>query len=102
MYPDGVTLYVYKGDEPIGRYKVDAKTDKEEVVEESLKDIHVDELESLYFVVDPNMNNAYDGGSLYVAISDVNTGGPTAKKDTDRIDNNAYSIDDFGHQGNNG
>ena len=102
MYPDGVTLYVYKGDEPIGRYKVDAKTDKEEVVEESLKDIHVDELESLYFVVDPNMNNAYDGGSLYVAISDVNAGGPTAKKDTDRIDNNAYSIDDFGHQGNNG
>ena len=42
MYPDGVTLYVYKGDEPIGRYKIDTKTDKEEVVEESLKDIHVD------------------------------------------------------------
>ena len=102
MYPDGVTLYVYKGDEPIGRYKVDAKTDKEEVIEESLKDIHVDELESLYFAVDPNMNNAYDGGSLYVAISDVDAKGPSAIRDTGRIDNNAYSIDDFGKQGSNG
>lgn len=102
MYPDGVTLYVYKGDEAIGRYKVDAKTDKEEVVEESLKSLHVEELESLYFVVDPNMNNAYDGGSLYISIADVDSQVMGAKKDVTRIDNNAYSIDDFGSQGNNG
>ncbi|WP_026520470.1 hypothetical protein [Butyrivibrio sp. FCS006] len=101
-YPDGVTLYVYKGEEAIARYSVDARTDREEVVEEALKDIHVEDLESLYFVVDPNMNNAYDGGSLYVAISDVNAKGPEAVRDGKRIDNNAYFADDFGVQGSNG
>ncbi|WP_026650789.1 hypothetical protein [Butyrivibrio proteoclasticus] len=102
MYPDGVTLYIYKGNEAIGRYTVDAKTDEEVVVEKALSDVHVDELESLYFVVDPNMNNAYDGGSLYVAISDVNASVLGVKRDENRIDNNAYSIDDFGFQGSNG
>lgn len=101
-YPDGVTLYVYKGEEAIGRYAVDARTDSEEVVEQTLEGLHVEELESLYFVVDPNMNNAYDGGSLYVAISDVNAAGPTVTAAGNRIDNNAYSIDDFGTQGSNG
>ncbi len=101
-YPDGVTLYVYKGEEAIGRYTVDAYTDKEEIVEETIDDLYVDELESLYFVVDPNMNNAYDGGSLYVAIADVDAQGPSVVKDKNRIDNNAYSIDDYGKQGSNG
>ncbi|WP_022764111.1 hypothetical protein [Butyrivibrio sp. XPD2006] len=101
-YPDGVTLYVYKGEEAIARYSVDAKTDKEEVVEEAIKNVHVEELESLYFVVDPNMNNAYDGGSLYVAIADVNAKGAVAIRDGKRIDNNAYYVDDFGPQGSNG
>ncbi len=101
-YPDGVTLYVYKGDEAIGRYEVDVSTDKEEVVEETIKDLSVEELESLYFIVDPNMNNAFDGGSLYVAINDVNAKGPTASVDTTRENNNANSQEDFGKQGNNG
>ena len=43
-YPDGVTLYVYKGEEAIGRYEVDVSTDKEEVVEETIKDLSVEEL----------------------------------------------------------
>ncbi|WP_024866300.1 hypothetical protein [Butyrivibrio sp. FCS014] len=101
-YPDGVTLYVYKGEEAIGRYAVDAKTDSEEVVEEVLSGIHVDELESLYFVVDPNMNNAYDGGSLYVAINEAGVQHSAAAPDKTRIDNNAYLADDFGVQGHNG
>lgn len=101
-YPDGVTIYVYKGEESIGRYEVDISTDKEEVLEEQIKNLSVEELESIYFIVDPNMNNAYDGGSLYVAINDVNAKGPTAQKDTSRVDNNACLIDDFGAQGTNG
>jgi len=101
-YPDGVTLYVYKGEEPLGRYEVDISTDKEELLEEVLKDIAVKEGESLYFAVDPNMNNAYDGGSLYVAIDDVNTKLPGVRKDTSRVDNNANNQDDFGYQGKNG
>ncbi len=101
-YPDGVTLYVYKGDEAIGRYEVDVKTDGETVVEKELSNLSVDELESLYFIVDPNMNNAYDGGSLYVAINDVDAKGPSAINDVARKDNNANSIEDFGAQGQNG
>ena len=101
-YPDGVTLYVYNGEEAIGRYSVPANTEKEEVVEQVLENIHVEELSSLYFVVDPNMNNAYDGGSLYVAISDVNASLPVVSTDAGRTDNNANFIDDFGDQGSNG
>ncbi|MBR6281730.1 MAG: hypothetical protein IKR14_04430, partial [Lachnospiraceae bacterium] len=101
-YPDGVTLYVYKGEEPLGRYEVDISTDKEELLEEVLKDIAVKEGESLYFAVDPNMNNAYDGGSLYVAIDDVNTKLPGVRKDTSRVATNANNQDDFGCQGKNG
>ena len=101
-YPDGVTIYAYKGQETLGRYAVDIKEDSEEVLEEEISNVSVEELESLYFVVDPNMNNAYDGGSLYVAISDVNATGPSEKKDSKRTDNNASSVDDFGKQGSNG
>lgn len=101
-YPDGVTLYVYKGDEAVGRYEVDVKTDGETVVEKELSNLSVDELESLYFIVDPNMNNAYDGGSLYVAINDVDAKGPSAINDVARKNNNANSIEDFGAQGQNG
>ena len=101
-YPDGVTLYVYKGEEALGRYQVDARTDSEEVVEKTLEGIHVEDLESLYFAVDPNMNNAYDGGSLYVAISEAGSGETIVTRDTKRIDNNAYLADDFGEQGKGG
>lgn len=101
-YPDGVTIYVYKGDEAIGRYEVDISTDKENVIEDAITNLSVEKLESLYFVVDGNMNNAYDGGSLYVAINDVNHKGPSVIKDSNRVDNNANSIDDFGVQGQNG
>ncbi|MBE5920713.1 MAG: hypothetical protein E7272_12850 [Pseudobutyrivibrio ruminis] len=101
-YPDGVTLYVYKGDEPIGRYEVDVETDGENVIEKELSNLSVEELESLYFIVDPNMNNAYDGGSLYVAINDVNAKEPSAINDLARTNNNANLQDDFGAQGQNG
>ena len=101
-YPDGVTIYVYKGEESIARYEVDISTEKETVIEEELKDISVEELESLYFIVDPNMNNAYDGGSLYVAINDVNVKAPSVMNDASRTSNNANLVDDFGDQGQNG
>ena len=101
-YPDGVTIYVYKGEEAIGRYEVDVETDSENVIEKELSNLSVDELESLYFIVDPNMNNAYDGGSLYVSINDVNAKEPSAINDLARTNNNANLQDDFGPQGQNG
>ncbi len=101
-WPDGVMVYAYKGDELLGRYDVKASTKTEEVLEKQFKDIKVKELESLYFVVDAKNNNAYDGGSLYVAINDVNHRGLEISKDEQRTDNNANSIEDFGKPGNNG
>lgn len=101
-YPDGVTIYVYKGQELLKAEKVDALEDTENVFTLDLNDIRVEELESLYFVVAPNSNNAYDGGSLYVAISDKEFSGMPITVDSNRENNNASSIDDFGGQGSNG
>ncbi len=101
-YPDGVTVYAYKGDELLGRYDVDVSTKTEEVLEQKLKDLDVKKSESLYFVVDAKANNAYDGGSLYVAINDVNAKGLQASSDGSRKDNNANNFEDFGTEGQNG
>ena len=101
-YPDGVTIYVYQGDNIIKKCDVDISTEKEIVVEENIENISVKKLESLYYVIDPNMNNAYDGGSLYVAIQDTKSKGPSVLKNQNRPTNDANLIDDFGAQGNNG
>ncbi len=101
-YPDGVQLLIYKGTELLKLENVDIST-----TEETLAQIHVDGLsvkrhESLYFVVDPRANNAFDGGTLYAAISDVNAEPPVSAEDIFRVDNNANSVEDFGVQGSNG
>lgn len=101
-YPDGVTIYVYKGEELIKAEKVAALRETENIYELELNDISVLRHDSIYFVVDPNSNNAYDGGSLYVAISDKEFTGMPITKDSSRKDNNANSIEDFGTQGSNG
>ena len=101
-YPDGVTVYAYKGDEMLGRYDVDVSTETEKVLEQELKDLEVKELESLYFVVDAKANNAYDGGSLYVSINDVDNKGLQATVDHERKNNNANNFEDFGAEGHRG
>ncbi|MBR4163168.1 MAG: hypothetical protein IKR11_06570, partial [Solobacterium sp.] len=100
-YPDGVQLLVYKGNELLELQTVTISTTEENFAQIRLENVAVEELESLYFVVNPSANNAYDGGSLYVAIADVNAQPKTASY-TSRSDNNADSIEDFGPQGSNG
>ena len=100
-YPDGVQLLVYKGKELQKLENVPISTTEENFALIELNDLEVKKLESLYFVVNPNTNNAYDGGSLYVAVSDVNKK-QTILPDTGRTDNNANSTEDFGEQGSNG
>ncbi|MDO4520659.1 MAG: hypothetical protein Q4B44_03360, partial [Erysipelotrichaceae bacterium] len=100
-YPDGVQLLVYKGNELQKLEIVPISTTEENFALIELNDLEVKKLESLYFVVNPNMNNAYDGGSFYVAISDVNKK-QTIPSMAGRSNNNANSTEDFGEQGSNG
>ena len=100
-YPDGVQLLVYKGEELLKLENVDISTTEERLAEIAIDDLDVKEGESLYFVVDPRSNNAFDGGGLYIGISDVNSFGP-AMSSGKRTDNNANSVSDFGEQGSNG
>ncbi|MGX8686279.1 MAG: hypothetical protein ACSW8K_00565, partial [bacterium] len=101
-YPDGVQLMVYKGSELLKLENVDISTEKENLVQISIKDLDVTYHESLYFVVDPRANNAFDGGTLYAAISDVNAEPAKSARDTTRTSNDTNSIEDFGIQGRNG
>ena len=101
-FPDGVTLNVYHEDKVIANKKVDIEVDRENIAEIEIKDVEVKKGESIYFVVDPNKNNAYDGGILYATITDPKLASEDIGVDTTRQDNNANSIDDFGSQGNNG
>ena len=100
-YPDGVQLLVYKGSELLELKGVPISTTEENLCEIKIDGLEVKELESLYFVVNPLNNNAYDGGSFYVWIKDVNTPLPQPFY-TGRSNNNANSVSDFGLQGNNG
>ena len=101
-YPDGVTLTIFKGEELLETHKVDVKIDKEVLMETKIEAMDIEEDESIYVVVDANANNAYDGGLLYVAVQDVNAPKPSAMKDSERKDNNADFVNDFGAQGSNG
>ena len=101
-YPDGVQLLVYKGSELLKLENVDISTTKENLVQIRIKDLDVVRHESLYFVVDPRANNAFDGGTLYAAISDVNAKPPVSGRDTTRTSNDTNNIEDFGIQGRNG
>jgi len=101
-YPDGVQLMVYKGEELLKFENVDISTTTENLAEIRIDKLPVTEDESLYFVVDPKSNNAYDGGSLYVSISDHAPAVPSFDVDSTRKDNNANSMEDFGKQGSNG
>ncbi len=101
-YPDGVCIYIYKGEELLETHKVDIEVDKENLLETCIDDLEVEEDESIYFVVDPQSNNAYDGGQLYAAVIDESTQNNNVAKDNSRIDNNANNIEDFGKQGANG
>ena len=100
-YPDGVQLLVYKGKELLGIETVPISVTEENFAQIKIDDLEVKELESLYFVVNPMTNNAYDGGSFYVAISDVNAK-PSSPVTEHRSNNNANSVEDFGRQGSNG
>ena len=100
-FPDGVQLVVYKGSELLGMENVPISTETENFAQIKLDNVPVEELESLYFVVNPQANNAYDGGSLYVVINDVNAAPPSASPGR-RSNNNANSVSDFGVQGSNG
>ncbi len=101
-YPDGVQLLVYKGDELLKLENVSISTETENLVQISIEDLEVKYHESLYFVVDPRANNAFDGGTLYAAISDVDAEPVKAAKDKNRTSNDANNIEDFGVQGKNG
>ena len=101
-YPDGVQLMIYKGTELLKFENVPISTEEENLVRIDIDDLEVKEDESLYFVVDPNANNAFDGGSLYAAISDVNADKTELNSQSGRPDNNANSVEDFGEQGSNG
>ncbi len=101
-YPDGVQLMVYKGGELLNLENVAISTEEETLAQIKIEDLEVKDDESLYFIVDPKSNNAFDGGSLYIAINDVNAPEPTIPDDPTRSDNNANSVEDFGEQGSNG
>ena len=101
-FPDGVKIAVYKGEEMLFVKQVEVSTEKDNLLETSLKDLDVKTHESLYFVVDPMSNNAYDGGSLYVSIHDKDHVGTDIEQVESRSNNNASIIDDFGEQGKNG
>ena len=101
-YPDGVQLLVYKGSELLKLENVAISTTEELLTQIRLDAVDVLEGESLYFVVSPRSNNAFDGGSLYIDIRDVNTPYPTAVPESGRKDNNANSQSDFGEQGKGG
>ena len=101
-YPDGVQLLVYKGGELLKLENAPISTTEELLTEIHLEALDVEQSESLYFVVSPRSNNAYDGGSLYIDIRDVNTPFPVAEAEAGRQDNNANSQQDFGVQGSNG
>ena len=101
-YPDGVQLLVYKGGELLKLENAPISTTEELLTEIHLEALDVEQGESLYFVVSPRSNNAYDGGSLYIDIRDVNTPFPEAEAEAGRQDNNANSQQDFGVQGSNG
>jgi hypothetical protein len=68
-YPDGVQLLVYKGKELLKLESVPISTTEENFALIEINDLEVKKLESLYFVVNPNTNNAYDGGRLSLTIS---------------------------------
>ena len=100
-YPDGVQLLVYKGTELLKLENVPIYTDKENYAEIVIDDLDVLRHDSLYFAVNPLNNNAYDGGGLYVCITDTNNR-QAAPAVTIRPNNNANSVKDFGRQGSNG
>ena len=101
-YPDGVQLLVYKGSELLKLENVDISTEEETLAQIHIDGVSVKKGESLYFIVDPRANNAFDGGTLYAAVFDVNAEPPTSSEDLTRINNNANSVEDFGIQGSNG
>ena len=101
-WPDGVCIMIYKDRELLERHSVEVKVESETLLETAISDIALEEDESLYIVVDPMNNNAYDGGALYVAIADVNATTGSAAKDDSRTDNNANNVKDYGEQGSNG
>ncbi len=101
-YPDGVTVSIYKGEELLETHPVDVKTDAEVLMESDIPELDVEDGESIYFVVNANANNAYDGGLLYAAIVDSKEQPADAVSTTKREDNNANYSKDFGAQGSNG
>ncbi|MDE7258062.1 MAG: hypothetical protein K2N77_02310, partial [Lachnospiraceae bacterium] len=101
-WPDGVCIMIYKDRELLERHSVEVKVESETLLETEISDIALEEDESIYIVVDPMNNNAYDGGALYVAIADVNATNGAVAKDDSRTDNNANNVKDYGEQGSNG
>ncbi|MDE7131917.1 MAG: hypothetical protein K2O65_08995, partial [Lachnospiraceae bacterium] len=101
-WPDGVCVMIYKDRELLERHSVEVKVEGETLLETAISDLALEEDESIYIVVDPMNNNAYDGGSLYVAIADVNAKTGAVAKDDSRTDNNANNVKDYGAQGANG
>ena len=101
-YPDGVQLLIYKGSELLKLENAPISTTEELLTEMRLEELEVEKGESLYFVVSPRSNNAFDGGSLYIDIRDVNTPFPDAQPEAGRKDNNANNQEDFGSQGQGG
>jgi len=101
-YPDGVYIDIYKEEELLESHQVEVFTNRENLLETSIDALAVEEDESIYIVVDPKGNNAYDGGLLYVAIEDANAKETIINIDNTRIDNHANYVKDFGEQGSNG
>lgn len=101
-FPDGVTIYLYKGDELLETHQVEIKVDEETLLETNIDGLAMEEKESIYIIIDPKDNNAFDGGLLYAAIVDVNKAPPSITVDESRKDNNANNVKDYGSQGANG
>lgn len=101
-WPDGVFIKIFKGSELLESHQVDIMVERETLLEAGIPGLDMEEGESLYIVVDPKNNNAYDGGSLYAAVSNVNAESGAVKTDTSRTGNNANNVKDFGEQGANG
>ena len=101
-YPDGVQLLIYKNGELLKLENVDISTTEELLTQIRIDDLEVKKGDSLYFVVSARSNNAYDGGSLYIDIRDVNAPEISAEPEAGRKDNNANNQADFGAQGKNG
>ena len=105
-FPDGVTVRVYKNDELLYEQHVDSPVaEGENMVKFRRAKLHVTPSDQLYFMVDPEGNASYDGGTFDITVIDVAGRGDESDISVNTPDTRQNFADvnaDFGPQGSNG